>query len=226
MSWTTQLQPYSASGASSQPWTSEQKDEAILRGCHHSAKQHAPFLREEMADSIENRFWMVLPYDLVRDLIEIMFSPAAVKEERERRPRLLCDHSWDWGWPSVNESTMPHAPPEAMQFGHALARVLFQMRHANPKCGPARTAKHDIKDGFCRLYFALRDCLRMALILPRCEGEPQLIGIPMACTMGWVQSPPTFCTMSETVCDHANALFRPTWLQRPAAQTRVQGESR
>ena len=50
---------------SSQPWTSEQKDEAIRRGCHHSAKQHAPFLQEEMADSIENRFWMVLPYDLV-----------------------------------------------------------------------------------------------------------------------------------------------------------------
>ena len=26
----------------------------------------------------------------------------------------------------------------------------------------------------------------------------------MACTVGWVQSPPTFCTMSETVCDLAN----------------------
>ncbi len=26
--------------------------------------------------------------------------------------------------------------------------------------------------------------------------------------MGWVQSPPTFCVMSETVCDLANKAFR------------------
>ena len=38
----------------------------------------------------------------------------------------------------------------------------------------------------------------------------------MACTMGWVQSPPTFCTMSETVCDLANqALHKPAHLSRP-----------
>ena len=38
----------------------------------------------------------------------------------------------------------------------------------------------------------------------------------MACTMGWVQSPPTFCTMSETVCDLANQARRePAHLSRP-----------
>ena len=26
----------------------------------------------------------------------------------------------------------------------------------------------------------------------------------MSCTMGWVQSPPTFCTMSETICNITN----------------------
>ena len=91
-----------------------------------------------MADNIENKFWMVLPHDQVRDLPQLMLSPAAVKEERERRPRLLCDHSW--------EVTKPHAPPEAMQFGHALRGVLHHVRHANPKCGPVRTSKHDIKE--------------------------------------------------------------------------------
>ena len=61
-----------------------------------------------------------------------------------------------------------------------------------------------MKDGFCRLFLDPLDCLRMSIILPKCPGEPQLIGIPMACTMGWVQSPLTFCSMSETVCDLAN----------------------
>jgi hypothetical protein len=44
----------------------------------------------------------------------------------------------------------------------------------------------------------------IALVLPKCEGEPQLIAIPLAGTMGWVQSPPSFCVMSKTVCDLAN----------------------
>ena len=82
------------------------------------------------------------------------------------------------------------------------------VRHANPKCGPVRTSKHDIKDGFCRLFLRAQDSLRLSIILPRHPGEPQLIGIPMACTMGWVQLPPTFCTVSETVCDLANDAMR------------------
>ena len=48
------------------PWTEAQKDECIRRGCHQSALEHSDFLREEMAEFIENRFWTVLPYELVR----------------------------------------------------------------------------------------------------------------------------------------------------------------
>ena len=150
---------------------------------------------------------MVLPCVLVRHLEELMMSPVTVKEERERKPRVLCDHSWDWGWPSINESTSAHAPPEAMQFGGTLHCVLHLIRHANPKFGPVRLSKHDLKDGFHQLFLQVLACLRLAVLLPKCADEPQLIGIPMACTMGWVQSPPTFCTMSETICDLANACF-------------------
>ena len=67
----------------SPPWTLEQKDECIRRGCHQSATEHSDFLREEMAEFIENRFWTVLPYDLVRHLEEIMSSPAAIKNATE-----------------------------------------------------------------------------------------------------------------------------------------------
>ena len=85
-------------------------------------------------------------------------------------------------------------------------------------------AKQDVKDGFYRLYLQALACLRMAIVLPKYEGEAQLLAIPMACTMGWVQSPPTFCTMSETICDLSNqALARlgsqaePHRLEEPAA---------
>ena len=191
----------------SEPWTREQLDACVERGCHFSATQHSEFMRDELATFVEDRFWVVLPYDTVRHFEHLMLWPVAVKEERERKPRVLCDLSWDWGWPSVNDTTIAHAPPEAMQFGGALRRILHLIRHANPKYGPPRLAKHDIKDGFYRLYIQPSDCLRLAQLLPRYDGEPQLIGIPLACPMGWVQSPPTFCTMSETVCDLANAAF-------------------
>ncbi len=46
----------------SPPWTVEQRDSCVARGCHRSANQHSEFLREEMATFMENRFWMVLPY--------------------------------------------------------------------------------------------------------------------------------------------------------------------
>ena len=95
-----------------------------------------------------------------------------------------------------------------MQFGWALHRILTIIRHANPKFGPVRAAKADIKDGFYRLFLRALDCLSLALVLPKYHGEPQIIDIPMACTMGWVQSPPTFCTMSKTVCDLANQRFK------------------
>ena len=42
--------------STSEPWTLAQKDECIRRGCHPSATEHSVFLREEMAEFIENRF--------------------------------------------------------------------------------------------------------------------------------------------------------------------------
>ena len=168
-----------------------------------------------MAGFMDDRFWMVLPYELLKDHPELMIWPAAIKDERDRKPRLLCDHSWDWGWPSLNDTTLPHAPPEAMQFGGTLKRIMTHTRRANPKFGPPRLGKTDCKDGFYRLYLRAQDLLHLALLLPRYEGEPQLIGIPMSCTMGWTESPPTFSVMSETVCDDANKQFRIAPLDSP-----------
>ena len=197
------------------PWTDAQKTACIRRGCHYSARQHAPFLRDEMADFMDNKFWMVLPYVILQYYEELFLSPAAVKDERDRRPRLLCDHSFPWDWLDVNSCTIPHAPPEAMQFGKALLRCMFLVRHCHWKFGPPRLAKHDVSDGFYRMFLQARACLRLAILLPSYEGETPLVGVPMSCTMGWTQSPPTFSTMSETVCDLANAWFQASPRQAP-----------
>ena len=54
--------------------------------------RRAEFVRDEMASFIENNFWLVLPYDLVRDLLLLRLTPLAVKDERDRRPRVRAAH--------------------------------------------------------------------------------------------------------------------------------------
>ena len=162
--------------------------------------KHADFLHKEMAEFIENRFWVVLPYHALKHLPNLQLSPAAVKEEQDRKPRLLCDHSW---YP-INNLTSPHAPPEAMQFGGTMQRILRQVRHTQPHHGPVYMSKHDVKDRYYCLSLRPDDCPHLAIILPTYNGEEQLITILLACTMRWVESPLSFCTMSETAADNTN----------------------
>ena len=113
-------------------WTEEEKMNRFYRGAHASAEMNKAFIREEMAEFMECGFWTVLPLHLVKDLPGFRPSPLGVKEERERKPRLVCDHSFF----EVNETTLKWAPAEAMQFGGTLHRILSAVRHANPEFGP------------------------------------------------------------------------------------------
>jgi hypothetical protein len=78
----------------------------------------------------------------------------------------------------VNETTIAHAPPEAMQFGRALLCILWLLRHANPKFGPTRLAKYDVKDWFYRLFLRALNCLCLALVLPKYKAKPSLLPFP------------------------------------------------
>jgi hypothetical protein len=186
-------------------WTLAQLDAAVAKGCNHSAIEHKDFIAEEMLEFSKDGFWTILPYDRVRHLPGLRLSPAQIKEERDRRPRFIADHK-SWG---VNDHTLPTAPTEAMQFGGALYRLLTQIRHANPDHGPVYMAKYDVKDGFYRLHLRPEHCVKLAIVLPPYEGLPPLVAIPFVLTMGWTNSPPTFCAFSETTCDVANSrLYR------------------
>ena len=52
--------------------------------------------------------------------------------QQGRRPRWIVDYSW---W-DVNSETLHLAPKEAMQFGHALERLLREILLANLDLGP------------------------------------------------------------------------------------------
>jgi hypothetical protein len=99
----------------------------------------------------------------------------------------------DLSFYGINKDTVQLAPQEAMQFGRALDRLLYKIRHANPKYGPVYMAKIDISDGFYRIGLTPDTAPKLAVVIPSLEGEPPLVAIPLSLPMGWVESPPVFC---------------------------------
>ena len=154
-----------------------------------------------MANNIDQGFWIVLPCDQVKHLPGLRLSPMGVVPQCDRRPRVVIDHSWF----KVNAATEPFPMPEVMQFGGTLPRILHRLRHANPKFGHTYLLKVDLSDGFYRMHLKAAHAPRLGVSMPTHPNEPQLIAIPLSCTMGWVNSPPTFCAASKTIADLANA---------------------
>ena len=184
----------------SSPWSRNKIKKLLARGSHKSCNEHLDFMRTEFLEFVEKGFWVILPYRHVRKFKHLRLSPMGVVPQRERRPRLIVDYTFH----GVNPETVPLAPKEAMQFGRALERILYKVRHANPKYGPVYLSKTDLADGFYRIPLSVSGCPKLGVIFPRYPGEEQMVAIPLVLPMGWVESPPAFCAATETVADIAN----------------------
>ena len=112
----------------SKPWSKNTRNKRMKRGSHQSCQEHLDFLREEMLDFVKKGFWTLLPYRLLQHLPQLRLSPLGIIPQRDRRPRLIVNYSF-YG---VNDETLKMMPAESMQFGRALERILYSIRHANP----------------------------------------------------------------------------------------------
>ena len=138
---------------STKPWSQDKITTALARGAHWSCRDHLDFLHEEFGDMIEKSQWVILPVADVAHLPGLRISPPGVIPQRDRRPRWICDYTWL----QVNEETLPLAALEAMQFGHALDRILREIIIADPSLGPVQLLKVDLSDGFYRVNLNI-DC--------------------------------------------------------------------
>ena len=93
-----------------------------------------------------------------------------------------------------------------MQFGHALQQI-FQY-NADPHHGPIYMMKVDIADGFYRVGLATKDVPSLGVCLPPEPDGKTLIALLLVLLMVWVESPPQFCAVTETVADLANTALR------------------
>ena len=153
---------------------------ALARGSHQSALSHMEFLRDEMADMIDQGYWVILPYSNVLHLPHLRLSPLGVVPQRDRRPRIIVDYTF-WG---INDDTVPLAPSESMQFGRAFERILHKIRRANRRFGPTYMIKVDIADGFYRLFVSAPTIATLGVVFPQYEDEEPLVAFPLVLPMG------------------------------------------
>ena len=154
---------------------------------------------------------MVFPFSAVKHLRGVQVSPPGVVPQANRRPRTIADLTF-WG---VNEATVDLAHKEAMQFGQALRRILFEIHRADPRWGPVYLSKVDISDGFYNICVNANGAKNFGIILPSTPGQEPLILFFLGLPMGWVSSPPVFCAVTESVADVTNARIAGNWRPPP-----------
>ena len=104
---------------------------------------------------------------------------------------------------------------EAMQFGHALDRILREILLADPTFGPVHLIKLDISDGFYQITININDIPKLGVIFPTPPGDEPLIAFPLVLPMGWTNSPPIFSTATETTTfalTNCATLYHTTWM--------------
>ena len=190
---------------STKPWTVKEKDAAMLRGNHPSTKAFADFMQTEMTEMRRKGMFIVLPYSAVRDLVPLRLSPLGCVPQRERRPRIINDYTYS----GVNPGSIKLAPPEAMQWGRTLNRVMWYVLNADSRHGPVLLSKTDLSDGFYQLHLTPTGALKLAVPFTA-RGEEPMVAVPTRLPMGWTESPPAFSAVTETIADLVNESLEST----------------
>ncbi len=168
---------------------------------HQSCHDHINFLEEEFVDMIEKGQWTILPTQVASTLPNIQLSPPGVIPQQDCRPCWIGDYSRS----GVNADTLPLAPTEAMQFGHALPHLLQHILLSAPSASPVYLNNTNISDGFYQVNLAPIDAPKLALAFPTRPGMVPLVAIPLVLPMGWKNSPPLYCAVTKTITDLTNA---------------------
>ena len=97
---------------------------------------------------------------------------------------------------------------EAMQYGHALDRILWEIFLSNPSLGPVYLIKLDISNGFYQITLNIDDIPRLGVAFPMAPGNDPLVAFPLVLPMGWKNSPPVLSTTMKTITDLVNMRLR------------------
>jgi len=194
-------------------WTREQMQASIDRGPHISAlvPDAAMQLDIEVKEKVQNNQARLVFWDDIKQNPppQLKISPIVMVPHKSRPYRAILDLSFpvklspEEVIPSVNSTTTKTAPKGSIdQLGHSLSRIIHAFASASDDA-KIFMAKWDIKDGFWRLDCEEDEEWNFAYVLPSSVGNKLVLVVPTSLQMGWIESPPYFCTASETARDCA-----------------------
>ena len=196
-------------------WSKEDIIATMLRGPHISATAKAAVrqLREETEDKIKHGYARVVKWKNIKNNIppQLKVSPVAMIPHKSKKYRCILDLSWSLFHKgrkihSVNDTTNRLAKAEAMvQLGLSIKRIISVMAATWSEEKPFLFAKLDIKDGFWRMAVGDEAAWNFCYVLPSLKKEVPLdeieLVVPNSLQMGWCESPPFFCSGTETARD-------------------------
>ena len=202
-------------------WSHDHIVAALQRGPHKSATSNEAIqaLQAETEEKIKAGYARVVLWkDLKHNIpAKLKISPVAMVPHKSRKFRTILDLSFKLRhkgqlFPSVNSNTIKLAPQEAMvQLGNCMKRLVSTMADNIDKARPFAFAKVDIKDGFWRLMVSNDDAWNFCYALPQQGNKKDIdnisIVVPNSLQMGWCESPPLFCAVTETARDVIESLL-------------------
>ena len=144
--------------------------------------------------------WIVLPYDEVKHLPGLRLSPIRVVPQCDCRPCTIVDYTFF----GINNETCRLALEEVMCFGQAFQCLLQDIVNADLKHGPVHLCKVNVSDSFYWIWVQLEDIPKLGVSYPSEADGQLLVAFPLVLPMGWVSSPPYFCSATEMITDVTN----------------------
>jgi hypothetical protein len=202
-------------------WSQEHIELLLLRGPHRSSTSKAAIkqLRDETTTKIQHGYARIVKWSEIKNNIpsKLKISPVAMIPHKSKKFRCILDLTFKLftkgtSYPSVNETTTKLAKAEAMvQLGQSLKRLIAHMADNYNKQKPFLFAKLDIKDGFWRCAVNDNDAWNFCYVLPSLQKNIPMddieLVVPNSLQMGWCESPPFFCSSSETARDIIESLL-------------------
>ena len=196
-------------------WSKEKIELLLRRGPHRSALSPNALiqLRAETKDKCAQGYARVVRWGDIKKHLprRLKISPVVMIPHKSKPYRCILDLSFSLyhkgkKYTSVNATTTPQALPQSMvQLGNTIHRLIHRMAEHYSPSHPFMFTKLDIKDGFWRLAVNDVDAWNFCYVLPASTPSSNLddaeIVVPNSLQMGWCESPPLFCSASETARD-------------------------
>ena len=203
-------------------WSKEHLTLLLLRGPHISAKEKiaAKQLQLETNEKIKHGYARIVKWGAIKNNIppKLKISPIAMIPHKTRQFRAILDLSFKLSHkgkflPSVNEMTNKKAYAQSMdQLGITVKRIISTMAKYKNDDQPFMFTKLDIKDGFWRMAVSDEEAWNFCYVLPSTSNQQTDIDdidivVPNSLQMGWCESPPFFCSGTETARDVISELI-------------------